>query len=241
MENKKEGIYYLKSPSETEYTLVHGYYCSDMGGQFCFGFNTHDGGSLITLTDLTPETEIIPVFIFKTNILDELQKMLEIQLNDGNWNYDEYMFGLANGLKKALGIIKDEKVELLEAPDKFVVDKNSVLIMKKLSKNLAEDEDYAWGWLCNIAVAAQDEGLEYSASNRAAARFLKIAFGIDMTSNKLYQDTQKELKRDVLYEEAVSTAVNLWNKFYFDSAPDWKPSDNTIGVLSQIDNMICGL
>jgi hypothetical protein len=63
MEEFKEGFYYLKSPAEPEPTLVHGYKCTDMNGTFVFGFNVHDGGGLIPITDLTSETKVVPVEI----------------------------------------------------------------------------------------------------------------------------------------------------------------------------------
>jgi len=63
--NKKyeEGFYYFVSESEPEPLLVHGYNCTDMGGEFVFGFNTHDGGGLLPLSDLRSDTQVIPVTI----------------------------------------------------------------------------------------------------------------------------------------------------------------------------------
>lgn len=52
-----------------------------------------------------------------------------------------------------------------------------------LQKSLQEDSSYAWGWHSNVAVAFQDEGGEFIQSNIAAARFMKLAFGIDMTES----------------------------------------------------------
>jgi hypothetical protein len=43
------------------------------------------------------------------------------------------------------------------------------------------DPGYAWSWHCNIAMAAQDEGLDHAAGNRAAARFMSMCFGVDTT------------------------------------------------------------
>ncbi|MCA8324065.1 hypothetical protein [Burkholderia cepacia] len=40
---------------------------------------------------------------------------------------------------------------------------------------------------------------------------------------------------------AQRLAVGLWEKHYRDSAPQWKVLDDTLGVLTQIDNMVCGL
>jgi hypothetical protein len=47
---------------------------------------------------------------------------------------------------------------------------------------MLKDYDYAWAWHCNLAMAAQDEGLNHAAGNRAAARFMRMCFDID-TSN----------------------------------------------------------
>ena len=59
----EEGFYYLTSTEEPEPLLVHGYRCTDMDGQFVFGFNTHDGGALLPLFDLTDKTTITKVSI----------------------------------------------------------------------------------------------------------------------------------------------------------------------------------
>jgi len=58
----KEGYYYLKTEGE-EPTLVHGYHCTDMGGKFGFGFNTHDGGGFLIAEDLADGTEAVPVTV----------------------------------------------------------------------------------------------------------------------------------------------------------------------------------
>ena len=50
-----------------------------------------------------------------------------------------------------------------------------------LQKALQQDKSYAWGWHSNIAVSFQDEGGEFVQSNLAAARFMKLAFDIDVT------------------------------------------------------------
>lgn len=48
-----------------------------------------------------------------------------------------------------------------------------------LKKAIQSDPSYAWAWHCNIAVSAQDEGMEYNASQRAASRFMKTCFGVE--------------------------------------------------------------
>lgn len=43
------------------------------------------------------------------------------------------------------------------------------------------------------------------------------------------------------YEYAKELAENIWSKFYKENAPEWEPCPDLLGVLTQIDNMVCGL
>lgn len=73
--------------------------------------------------------------------------------------------------------------------------------MNTIRKAMSEDFGYAWAWHCNIAVAAQDEGMEHEASNRAAARFMRLAFGIDTSdeaADKALRQQQAELLNDAV-------------------------------------------
>jgi len=62
--------------------------------------------------------------------------------------------------------------------------------METLKQAFKDDPEYAWAWHCNLAMAAYDEGLPKPAANRSAARFMSIAFDIDMTKHEFYSDTQ---------------------------------------------------
>jgi len=55
-------------------------------------------------------------------------------------------------------------------------------LVKGLSQAMQRDQDLAWTWHCNIATASCDEGACPSAANLAAARFMRIAFGVDVTT-----------------------------------------------------------
>ncbi len=46
--------------------------------------------------------------------------------------------------------------------------------MKVVTDALRNDPSYAWGWHCNIAMAARDEGVDVITAQRLAARFLRI-------------------------------------------------------------------
>lgn len=56
-----------------------------------------------------------------------------------------------------------------------------------IKQAMKDDEEYAWGWHCNIAMSFFDEGGTHEASNKSAARFMKNCFDIDTTKNKHYQ------------------------------------------------------
>ncbi len=65
MKDYEEGFYNLHCAGEPEPVLVHGYKCTDMGGQFVFGFNTHDGGGLLPLSDLSSGSTVVKVEILE--------------------------------------------------------------------------------------------------------------------------------------------------------------------------------
>jgi hypothetical protein len=51
----------------------------------------------------------------------------------------------------------------------------------------------------------------------------------------------QEIEQDYTYGYASRLAIAIWQKHYMKDAPKWKPLDTTEGVLTQIDNMTCGL
>lgn len=53
--------------------------------------------------------------------IKDIDSMVNIQCSEGNWNYNEYMFGLANGLLMASHVMHDCHDEpLLNRPEKFL-------------------------------------------------------------------------------------------------------------------------
>ena len=72
--------------------------------------------------------------------------------------------------------------------------------------------------------------------------------GTRMTDKEAMADPMREVQRlgqeieqDHTYGYASRLAVAIWQKHYMKDAPKWKPLDTTEGVLTQIDNMTCGL
>lgn len=51
-----------------------------------------------------------------------LLSCIEVQCRKGNWNYDPYMHGMANGMIFAKACIEDTTPQYLSAPDKWIAD-----------------------------------------------------------------------------------------------------------------------
>jgi len=54
--------------------------------------------------------------------LVKLKKLTKTQCEDGNWNYDSYMHGMANGLILAVSCFEKEDPKFLDAPEKWLSD-----------------------------------------------------------------------------------------------------------------------
>lgn len=57
------------------------------------------------------------------DVAEEIKAQLKIQGTDGNWDHDEYMFGMFNGLECALATIEGREPEYRRAPKKYIVDR----------------------------------------------------------------------------------------------------------------------
>ena len=54
--------------------------------------------------------------------LEKLKTVHTVQGSDGNWNFDEYMQGLYNGLELALSFSEDREPIYKEAPKEWLSD-----------------------------------------------------------------------------------------------------------------------
>lgn len=73
--------------------------------------------------------------------------------------------------KKEIDRIEKEKKE---------TEKGIKKALDLLSEAMREDDDYAWGWHCNIAMAFVDAGGDEAIANKASALFMKNCFGVDV-------------------------------------------------------------
>lgn len=64
-----------------------------------------------------------------------------------------------------------------------------MLAIRILTLYIQNDKGYAWGWQSNIAMASYDEGLDHESANKAAARFMRMLFGVDMTTSTIWHKT----------------------------------------------------
>lgn len=55
-------------------------------------------------------------------VIAGLQELADVRCAHGNWNYDPYMHGMANGLILALATLKGEEVKYLDAPEQWLKD-----------------------------------------------------------------------------------------------------------------------
>ncbi len=70
----------------------------------------------ITIQEEDNNTKIL------TDGVNSLKDITNIQCSDGNWNYDNYMHGMANGLILASSMFESGRVEFLDAPDEWLKD-----------------------------------------------------------------------------------------------------------------------
>ena len=63
--------------------------------------------------------------------------------------------------------------------------------METIKAAMEADPDFAWSWHCNVSMAAYDQGPHHTLSNRAAAGFMRLAFGIDTSKNPNYPEGAK--------------------------------------------------
>lgn len=69
--------------------------------------------------------------------IKNLQDQIKIQSQNGNWNYDPYMHGMANGLICAYATIMGVEPRYLDAPKKWLKNYNpkSSPVTSKSNKN----------------------------------------------------------------------------------------------------------
>ncbi len=79
--------------------------------------------------------------------MNDLKEMIKVQCSNGNWNYDPYMHGMANGMICAMALITGKEPEYLEAPKVWLKDlpdiskPTSSLNVQKQKRQTNEDDN----------------------------------------------------------------------------------------------------
>lgn len=109
-----------------------------------------------------------------------------------------YSLGIASGwIVAALAIHRAHQAERREWYESKLSIQDAV---RHLILALREDSEYAWGWVCNIAMAQVDEGVDHETANRGACRFLQILTanypegerGLDMTQSHYFISLEEQ-------------------------------------------------
>lgn len=61
------------------------------------------------------------------NRLEALRESVAVQCSDGNWNYDSYNHGYANGLILAEAIMHDIEPRFLDAPKEWISERDGLV------------------------------------------------------------------------------------------------------------------
>jgi len=61
--------------------------------------------------------------------VEVLREMVDIQCTNGNWNYNPYMYGMANGMIFALSLFDNEQPKYLEQPDEWLQNSTNSFIL----------------------------------------------------------------------------------------------------------------
>ena len=62
--------------------------------------------------------------------VEALEEVVRIQGMSGNWDYDEYMHGMYNGMEFMLSIIESRQPSFRNAPEKFLKYAEPPVLMK---------------------------------------------------------------------------------------------------------------
>lgn len=56
------------------------------------------------------------------DVLDGMNEILEVQGSSGNWDYDEYMLGIYNGMEFMVAMVEDREPVFKKPPKQYLKD-----------------------------------------------------------------------------------------------------------------------
>ena len=103
---------------------------------------------------------------------------------------------------------------------------------------------YGKGKLCDAAIKAlrqalaQDHGFDRTASHMAG-EYVDTNWDTSDMAHRTGGLSMEQENEACGYAKRLAQAI--WEKYYKEESPDWKPKNDVLGLLTQIDNMTCGL
>lgn len=61
--------------------------------------------------------------------IEKIQNIVDIQCSAGNYDYDPYMHGMANGMLVVLSCLTEKEPEFMEAPKKWLKDSTETHVL----------------------------------------------------------------------------------------------------------------
>ena len=92
-----------------------------------------------------------------------------------------------------------------------------------------------------VITAANDSGLTLYGMGKDRAKFLHHLQAFAALVEAEVRAKLEKTEQDNTYVYASSLATAIWQKHYMKESPKFALLDTTEGVLTQIDNMTCGL
>jgi hypothetical protein len=68
-------------------------------------------------------------------MIERLKELLEIQGNNGNWNYDPYMHGMYNGMELMVSMLENREPIFRDKPIIWLADKSRTIWLADKSRN----------------------------------------------------------------------------------------------------------
>lgn len=146
--------------------------------------------------------------------IKDLNDITQIQLSDGNWNYDEYMHGLANGMILSLATILDKEPKFKTAPEKWLRKESlqriaRMIIEAKLEKFWIDDN----GKIHAFSSTKEHPGALKSIPNKLVSKSLLgaklsgwVRGGIE--NNEIYVDYKDNKVSNSAYKTMVDLIYN---------------------------------
>jgi len=108
--------------------------------------------------------------------------------------------------------------------------------------------DYSISWLAVSNVMLVISGTKDSTGVQNEIQYCKyhdipIVYSIEelVTGKWLLQKQDLPNKTSKEYDQLKELTLTIWKLFYREDSPNFKPFDNILGLISQIDNMVTGL